>query len=230
MKAKKLIISYTTGDIGYNISKFNKMFGTDEDSSESNINNNSDSISLEEAKNKKRYFIKPQNEFISTKKDLLRFIASHFNNNFSVYSLKRLEDNSKIEQLNNKDIVYYFDDGILRDKNKIPVIEYNLKISAEEKRKKLSNFNDSAILKNNYKDRVIGPLSESTDNLNNGKNGICCICGANYDNYGNNARPYKDGRCCDACNLHFVIPVRIQLLLKKENRDENKDTEFNNNN
>ena len=36
--------------------------------------------------------------------------------------------------------------------------------------------------------------------LGNDKEGTCCICGKHYDNYGSNAKPYKEGRCCDECN------------------------------
>lgn len=218
MKAKKLTISYTTGDIGYNISKFNKMFGTDISTSDTNTGMDSaetNSVSLEEAKDKKRYYVRPQHEFISTKKDLLKFIAQNFDTNFSVYSLKRLEDNSEIEKLTNKDIVYYFDNHVLSDKNKIPVIEYNLKISAEEKRKKISDVSANTI-KDNYKDRVIGDMTESVNKDKIKEDNICCICGNAYDGFGNNALPYKDGRCCDACNLHFVIPTRIQALLAQK--------------
>ena len=40
----------------------------------------------------------------------------------------------------------------------------------------------------------------------------CCICGEECTGYGNNPEPYKhEGKCCDACNLHFVIPARMAL-------------------
>ena len=39
--------------------------------------------------------------------------------------------------------------------------------------------------------------------------GTCCLCGNEYDNFGNNAQPVKDGRCCDACNWEKVIPARL---------------------
>lgn len=45
--------------------------------------------------------------------------------------------------------------------------------------------------------------------LNNPKHGICCICGKPYHNHGNNARPFKDGRCCDECDSKYVLPYRI---------------------
>ena len=40
--------------------------------------------------------------------------------------------------------------------------------------------------------------------------GICSICGAKYDHFGNNAQPINDGRCCDSCNAIEVIPARIR--------------------
>ena len=41
---------------------------------------------------------------------------------------------------------------------------------------------------------------------------ICCICGEEYEGYGNNAEPYKEGRCCDECNKKFVIPDRTARM------------------
>ena len=42
----------------------------------------------------------------------------------------------------------------------------------------------------------------------------CCICGRLLHNNGNNARPYKDGICCDNCNMKIVVPARINYLMK----------------
>lgn len=42
---------------------------------------------------------------------------------------------------------------------------------------------------------------------------ICCICGKEFNNYGNNPYPVKnEGRCCDECNMKYVIPARVQKL------------------
>ena len=42
----------------------------------------------------------------------------------------------------------------------------------------------------------------------------CCICGKDFIGYGNNPAPVKDkGRCCDDCNIHIVIPTRVQAML-----------------
>ena len=45
---------------------------------------------------------------------------------------------------------------------------------------------------------------------------VCVICGKEYEGYGNNAQPVKDGKCCDKCNLEVVIPARIKKMGIKE--------------
>lgn len=37
----------------------------------------------------------------------------------------------------------------------------------------------------------------------------CSICGKEFLGFGNNARPIKEGICCDSCNSKFVINSRI---------------------
>ena len=38
----------------------------------------------------------------------------------------------------------------------------------------------------------------------------CCVCGQTFVGYGNNPAPIKhEGRCCDSCNEHKVIPARF---------------------
>lgn len=55
------------------------------------------------------------------------------------------------------------------------------------------------------------------ESLIEAKEEACCICGEPIDGYGNNPEPYKhEGRCCDACNLKFVIPARMAQLGNKE--------------
>ena len=54
------------------------------------------------------------------------------------------------------------------------------------------------------------------DNDENEKQ-VCCICGKEYTGYGNNAEPYKKGRCCDECNRKFVIPSRLNKLRNSKN-------------
>ena len=41
---------------------------------------------------------------------------------------------------------------------------------------------------------------------------LCCICGKPFDDklkMGNNALPYREGRCCSKCNRKYVIPSRL---------------------
>ena len=40
----------------------------------------------------------------------------------------------------------------------------------------------------------------------------CVICNKIYEGYGNNARPVKNGSCCDSCNRTVVITARIDNL------------------
>lgn len=44
----------------------------------------------------------------------------------------------------------------------------------------------------------------------------CCICGANYGGYGNNAEPVASGRCCNDCNAEVIIPARISMMFDAE--------------
>lgn len=48
--------------------------------------------------------------------------------------------------------------------------------------------------------------------MGNDKEGTCCVCGKHYNNYGNNAKPYMQGRCCDKCNTTHVMPLRLALM------------------
>lgn len=59
----------------------------------------------------------------------------------------------------------------------------------------------------------------------------CCICGKKINGYGNNpcgtlklnnkpVRWKKTDRCCDKCNIEFVIPERVQryFTIKRRSR------------
>lgn len=44
----------------------------------------------------------------------------------------------------------------------------------------------------------------------------CCICGKTIIGYGHNPDPVeKSGRCCDDCNLRYVVAARIALHISK---------------
>lgn len=44
---------------------------------------------------------------------------------------------------------------------------------------------------------------------------ICCLCGREFKEWGNNAQPLSDGRCCNECNNSRVIPARINNIKKE---------------
>ena len=48
----------------------------------------------------------------------------------------------------------------------------------------------------------------------------CAICGLVFEGYGNNPQPLTEGRCCQACDDLFVIPLRIHMAIhnNKHNR------------
>lgn len=43
-------------------------------------------------------------------------------------------------------------------------------------------------------------------------NNICCICHKEIIGRGNNPQPYEGEKCCDECNMKYVIPRRIKEL------------------
>lgn len=179
------------------------------------IDTSSESTSLSESclseakRYVRRYYIKPQNIFCSNKDEVLLALIEHEDENCIVYSLLSLGDTKDVTKLTSKDIIYYYDDGILYDKNHVRIMDYDLSIKHEEQRplinpEQVSDTKFAAV----YADRMTGvtELDEAIleDTLEN-----CCICGEEIAGYGNNAAPYKEGKCCDACNLKFVIPARL---------------------
>ena len=52
-------------------------------------------------------------------------------------------------------------------------------------------------------------VSGATGNATKEEKNVCCICGEEYEGYGNNPWPVKEGRCCNDCNNNVVIPARI---------------------
>ena len=299
-------ITYTTGDIGLNIDRFNTAMGTanvsDSMSGEgaSEGDGLGESLITEAKRYVRRYYIRPQNIFCSNKAEILKALIELDDANCSVYTLNNLGDDKDVSKLMNSDIIYYYDDGILYDKNHVKVMDYDLSIKKEEDRKKFTKVNDdSSEFKSEYEDRMTSATeleesfmdvfnecdyevtnadyNETGDkivvSLNHGVKDVyaaadhlinclvkadieildwntngdnvfifelkpdnafdldfddinvygeslteamhedCCICGESIDGYGNNPEPYMSadkGRCCDSCNLHFVIPLRIE--------------------
>ena len=199
--------------------------------------------SLTEAKRYvKRYYIRPQNVFASNKAEILQRLAEVEADgaNCSVYSLKALEDHDDVHLLQPKDIIYYYDEGVLYDKNHVPVLDYDLNVKHEEERPKISpDATSDERFKDVYQDRmtdrtVAEDLTEDFyvdfDDVNvygvklkEGKEAeyTCCICGDDFDGFGNNPAPYKEsGKCCDACNRKFVIPARLAQLSDEDSNEE----------
>lgn len=49
----------------------------------------------------------------------------------------------------------------------------------------------------------------------------CCFCGKSLSLVeSHNARPVREGRCCDECNTLYVLPERIKELSKALNHPE----------
>lgn len=49
---------------------------------------------------------------------------------------------------------------------------------------------------------------------------VCVICNKEFEGWGNNAEPVKEGVCCDECNNSVVISARIFGIYNNEK--ENK--------
>lgn len=222
-------IGYTTGDIGLNIGRFNQAMGTDCTTTGCVA---SESGGLCEAKRYvRRYYIRPMNIFCSNKAEIVKALIDIGDQDCSVYTLNNLGDEKDVSKLMNSDIIYYYDDGILYDKNKVKVMDYDLSIKKEEERKHFANVENASEkeFKAEYEDRMtdVTELEEAAFNLDfddvnaygekltEAKENYCCICGEPIEGYGNNPEPYMsadEGRCCDSCNLHFVIPMRINMM------------------
>lgn len=159
-------ISYTTGDIGLNTHRFNQAFGTAE-GSEIGV---SGSGALSESKRYvRRYYIRPQNIFCSNKTDIIRALIELDDKNCSIYTLNNLGDEKDVSKLMNSDIIYYYDNGILYDKNRVKVMDYDLSIKKEEERKHFNNVDKAPEkeFKTEYEDRMttVTELEEAMTNL-----------------------------------------------------------------
>lgn len=52
---------------------------------------------------------------------------------------------------------------------------------------------------------------------------ICCVCGCEFEGYGNNPYPLvndEEARCCDECDDAVVIPARIEALNEDKKEEE----------
>jgi len=116
-----------------------------------------EAVKLDEAKRYvKRYYIRPQNIFCSNKEEILKALVQVGDDNCSVYSLKSLADHDDVHLLKPSDIIYYYDDGILYDKNHVKVMDYDLFVKHEEERKKFGNIDavSDSTFEDEYDDRL----------------------------------------------------------------------------
>jgi len=99
-----------------------------------------EAVQLDEAKRYvKRYYVRPLNIFCGNKEDIIQALIRAGDQNCSVYSLKRLTDHEDVHLLQPSDIIYYWDDHVLYDKNHVQVMDYDLFVKHEEERKKVGN-------------------------------------------------------------------------------------------
>lgn len=151
-------MSITTGDIGYNIAQFNKHMGTDNGGylngtiageactqidtagmGGGDAGGCCEALELDEAKRYiRRYYIRPINKFASNKTEILKKLIEYEDQDLIVYTLINLGDTKDVQKLTSADIIYYYEDGILYDKNKVKVMDYDLYIKHEEERKKFA--------------------------------------------------------------------------------------------
>ena len=172
-------MSITTGDIGLNIDRFNTAMGSLE-GSEVGVGGAgalAEEANLQEAKRYvHRYYIRPQNIFCSNKAEIIKALIELDDNNCSVYTLNNLGDDKDVSKLMNSDIIYYYDDGILYDKNRVKVMDYDLSIKKEEERKHFANVDTASDkeFKTEYEDRMTDAteLEESQDVLDGAFNAV----------------------------------------------------------
>ena len=48
----------------------------------------------------------------------------------------------------------------------------------------------------------------------------CCFCKKEVGEYGNNAQPIMEGRCCRNCNEGIVIPIRMLRAFHERKKGE----------
>lgn len=166
-KRKYDSVSYLTGDIGLNIDFFNKRMGTADtltdiatpDGAAGDGGEGAGEVSgglCESKRYVRRYYIRPQNIFCSNKAEILKALIELDDANCSVYTLNNLGDEKDVSKLMSSDIIYYYDDGILYDKNRVKVMDYDLSIKKEENRRHFANVDKAPEkeFKNAYEDRM----------------------------------------------------------------------------
>ena len=164
-------INFTTGDIALNIDRFNQAMGSAEGDE---IGVGGAGALCEAKRYVRRYYIRPQNRFASNKAEIIKILIELGNQNCSIYTLNNLDDDKDVSKLRNNDIIYYYDNGILYDKNKVKIMDYDLSIKKEEERKKFDNVDTipEREFKAEYEDR----MTDATELEENFDDDILATC------------------------------------------------------
>lgn len=189
--------------------------------------------SLTEAKRYvRRYYIRPQNIFCSNKAEIIKALIDIGGDNCTIYTLNNLGDEKDVTKLTNDDVIYYYDDEILYDKNHLKVMDYDLAIKHEEERDKINvNTVSDATMRDVYYDRMTD-VTELEESASLTENAHYCDSYKGYDIYreedGAHAgeywcqRGYTD-QCWDA---FFATKQELKNYIDKYSSDYDND-EFN---
>jgi len=52
------------------------------------------------------------------------------------------------------------------------------------------------------------------------KSEICAICGKRLTEFGHDAKPLANGRCCNECNHKIIIPARLRARMASKPEGE----------
>lgn len=177
----------------------------------------------------RRYYVRPQNIFCSNKAEVLKALVELNDKDCTIYTLNNLGDDKDVSKLMNSDIIYYYDNGILYDKNRVKVMDYDLSIKKEENRKHFADIDQASEkeFEAEYKDRMTdateleetmaistdvsaddeNPFDQDFDtvnvfgeNLTEAKEKFCCICGELIVGYGNNPEPVRPASDGPCCD------------------------------
>ena len=96
------------------------------------------------------------NLFASNKAEIIKTLIDIGDQNCTIYTLNNLGDEKDVTKLSSRDIIYTYDNGILKDKNGVRVMDYDLSIKKEEERKKFANVDQASEkeFKAEYEDRM----------------------------------------------------------------------------
>jgi hypothetical protein len=130
--------------------------------------------------------------------------------------------------------VYYWDKKPIRDSNPYIIeledkkswLDINDKPTSDKtKARKFNSKEEAESHMNTYcKGTVCEFVEDTFIEDEETKKHTCCICGKEFEGWGNNPWPIKqDGECCDECNQNKVIPARLKTAGCKDSLSVNKE-------